>query len=242
MKEPISFGGGVNSVAMTIMLVNKGWHGDIVFADTGAEWPETYCYMDYFEREWLQPRGLSITRLGAEYRKGKVPRNVPGLIEYCEHYRLTPFAAFRWCTRIFKAEPCKAFCGDVPMLIGIAADESRRQKGALRPLVDAGITRQGCIEIIRAEGLDVPRKSGCYICPLQPDYQWYELWRKHPELIERAARLEEIATERVKASGKARKRMAVTLDPNGKVTVRQRIYAYEHPEEFPDFPRERKVR
>ena len=63
MREMISFGGGVNSVAMTIMLVEQGWHGPIVFADTGCEWPETYCYMHYFEQEWLRPRGLEIVHL-----------------------------------------------------------------------------------------------------------------------------------------------------------------------------------
>lgn len=63
MSEMISFGAGVNSIAMTIMLVAAGWRGPIVFADTGGEWPETYCYMRTFEKQWLKPRGLEITRL-----------------------------------------------------------------------------------------------------------------------------------------------------------------------------------
>ncbi len=62
--------------------------------------------------------------------------------------------------------------------------------------MDRGITRRDCIEIIEAEGLDVPQKSGCYICPFQRDSQWRELWRRHPELYERAAHLEELSTER----------------------------------------------
>lgn len=35
-NELISFGAGVNSVAMTILLVNEGWRGPIVFCDTGC--------------------------------------------------------------------------------------------------------------------------------------------------------------------------------------------------------------
>jgi len=66
----------------------------------------------------------------------------------------------------------------------------------LRPLVDRYITRQGCIEIIQAEGLDMPQKSGCWICPFQPKSQWHELYRRHPDLFERAARLEELSSER----------------------------------------------
>ena len=56
MSEMISFGAGVNSAAMTIMLVEQGWRGPIVMADTLAEWPETYCWMRTFEDQWLKPR------------------------------------------------------------------------------------------------------------------------------------------------------------------------------------------
>lgn len=42
MGEIVSFGAGVNSTALAILLVNEGWRGPIVFADPGAEWPETY--------------------------------------------------------------------------------------------------------------------------------------------------------------------------------------------------------
>ncbi len=227
--DPISYGAGVNSTALAILLVNEGWRGEIVFADTGAEWPETYCYLDYFEREWLAPRGLSVTRLGPEWRDEKRARDVPGLIEYCESYAILPFPGMRWCTRRFKLASCEKFhAGDY--LLGIAADESHRQPDKPRPLVDRGITREGCIDIIQAEGLDVPQKSGCYVCPFQRQDQWRQLWRLHPELIERVARLEELATARMRKKGKMRK---ATLDPDGKITIRQRIMAFEHQIELP---------
>lgn len=35
-NELLSFGGGGNSVAMSIVLVEQGWRGPIVFADTGG--------------------------------------------------------------------------------------------------------------------------------------------------------------------------------------------------------------
>ncbi len=227
--DPISYGAGVNSTALAILLVNEGWRGEIVFADTFCEWPETYCYLDYFESEWLGPRGLSVTRLGPEWRKDKRARALPGLLEYCESYGMVPLAGVRWCTRMFKVEPCAAY-HDGEYLLGIAADEAHRRKGRPCPLVERGITREGCIEIIQAEGLDVPQKSGCYACPFQRQAQWRELWRRHPELIERAARLEEIATARVRSQGK---HWAVTLDPHGKISIRQRIMAFERQIELP---------
>jgi hypothetical protein len=86
--------------------------------------------------------------------------------------------------------------GNPTQLIGMAADEAHRQKGRACPLIDRGIDRKGCVRIIQAEGLDVPQKSGCWICPFMSKRQWRELYRCHPDLFERAARLEEAATER----------------------------------------------
>ena len=229
--RPVSYGAGVNSTAMTILLVNEGWRGEIVMADTGTEWPETYCYLDYFESEWLAPRDLSITQLGPEWRQEKRARELPGLIEYCEHYRMIPLAGVRWCTHMFKVDPCQAY-HDGEYLLGIAVDEEHRQPTKPRPLVDRGITREGCIQIIQAEGLDVPQKSGCYICPFQRNDQWRQLWRLHPELIERAARLEERATERVRAK-RGQHWPPATLDPSGTITLRQRIMAFENQIELP---------
>jgi 3'-phosphoadenosine 5'-phosphosulfate sulfotransferase (PAPS reductase)/FAD synthetase len=223
VAELISFGAGVNSVAMTIMLVNEGWRGPILFADSGCEWPETYCYMEYFEKEWLAPRDLCITRLGSDWR---IPSERQTLIDYCESHSMIPLAGIRWCTRIYKVEPLARWAdahGIDTQLIGIAADESHRQPGKVRPLVDRGVTRQGCIEIIKTEVLDVPQKSGCYICPFQRDAQWRELWRRHPDLFQRTARLEESVRRSTMAD-----RTRATLDPSGKMTLRERQYRYEH--------------
>ncbi len=199
LNEMISYGGGVNSTALVILLVNKGWKGPIVMADPGVEWPETYCYLTYFEREWLAPRGLSVTILGADYRALGPGRDKRSLIEYCEHYRVTPFPATRWCTAGWKTDVLDHWCaahGDLTQLVGMAADEAHRQKGRACPLIDRGIDRKGCVKIIQAEGLDVPRKSGCWICPFMGRRQWRELWQRHPDLFERAARLEEASSER----------------------------------------------
>ena len=222
MHQVVSYGAGVNSTALIIMLVNRGWRGDIVFSDTGCEWPETYCFIDYFEREWLKPRGLNIIRLsGVPYHKIKGGLT---LIEYCETSRVIPMAAVRWCTLEWKVKPIKYWCadnGNPEQLIGIAADESHRQPGANRPLVDAYLTRENCISIIEKEGLDVPRKSGCYICPFQRPSGWRELWSNHPDLFERVATIEGSCTK------DSNDGYIATLDPAGKVTLRQRQDGFE---------------
>ena len=222
----LSFGAGVNSTALAILLINEGWRGPIVFADTGCEWPETYCFMDYFEAEWLRPRGLEITRVGTEWR---IPSKQGSLIEYCEAHNVIPLAGTRWCTIDYKVKPVGRWAtkhGIEVQLIGIAADEAHRRPEGVRPLVEYGITRKGCIDIIQAEALEVPQKSGCYLCPFQRDSQWRDLWRLHPEFFEGVARLEE-QVER-KRPGYYR----ATLDPSGKVTLRERQFRYETQQSF----------
>lgn len=225
MSEFISFGAGVNSTAMTIMLVNEGWQGPIVFADTGCEWPETYCFMDYFEQEWLEPRGLEIIRLsGLPWQRKKKGIS---LIAYCEQAHVIPLAAVRWCTSGWKGDACDRWAkeqGLTETLLGISAEESHRRPDSARPLVNRHIDRKGCVRIIQGEGLSVPRKSGCYICPFQRDAEWRELWKLHLELFDRAQRLEEGSKKR--KIGRFGRHHA-TLDPSGKHTLRHRKERYE---------------
>lgn len=215
----LSYGAGVNSTALAILLINNGWRGEIVFADTGCEWPDTYCFMDYFEAEWLEPRGFGIVRLIdlPWQSKGKGA----GLVEYCEELCVIPLAAVRWCTTHWKVEPLRRWADGRGWMLGIAAEEARRQPDRARPLVDWAIDRGKCVDVIEAEGLPVPRKSGCYICPFQRESQWRELWERYPDLFDRAMRLEE-SVERSKEG-----RFRATLDPRGKRTLQMRKTAYE---------------
>lgn len=228
--RPISYGGGVNSTALVVMLALEGWRGPIVCSDTGAEWPETIAYLDTF-RAWLEPHGLTLTVLGKADRDDVTARR-HDLPEFCEHYSMIPLAGIRWCTQIFKVEPLRNWTtahGYVfeDMLIGISAEEWHRQQGKERPLVDRGIDRDGCARIITEAGLEVPRKSGCWLCPFQRPSQWRELFQVHPHLFERAARMEEAA------SAKAGKR--ATLDPSGRVTLRQLAAGFEAQTEMWDW-------
>ncbi|NIQ88770.1 MAG: phosphoadenosine phosphosulfate reductase family protein [Deltaproteobacteria bacterium] len=205
--EMISFGAGVNSIAMTIMLVEQGWRGPIVFSDTGGEWPETYCYIETFERTWLQPRGLSITRLSPKthpelYDTTRLGGLEDTLEKYCLVKGVVPFLAARWCTVQFKGTPLDAWReeqGIGKTCIGISASEPARVKSYTNtryPLVESGITRNECRRIIAKAGLDQPIKSGCFFCPGQNLSNWRQLYYEHPDLYERAAILEDNASEK----------------------------------------------
>jgi len=232
MSEMISFGGGVNSTAMTILLVNEGWRGPIVFADTGGEWPETYCYMDYFEKEFLEPEGLSITKLqpGSQWHRSRAQ---VALEQYCLETGIIPLAFMRWCTEGWKIVPLLNWGrenGSDDMLIAFAVNEARRVKDRPYrhyPLVDRGIDRNGCKHIISKEGLELPRRSACFFCPFQKTSSWRDLWTLHPDLFERAAEMERNASRHCKKR--------VTLTPSGRFTLDEFRRRLEAQMELPGF-------
>lgn len=59
------------------------------------------------------------------------------------------------------------------------------------PLIEWGIDRDGCKDIIQAAGLPIPPKSACYFCPASHKEEIIWLRQEHPELYQRAIAIEE---------------------------------------------------
>lgn len=207
-SEMISFGAGVNSVAMTIMLVNEGWRGPVVFADPGAEHPNTYCYLQVFEK-WLKLHGLSVTRIAPDTRPDLYPPSYRmSLIEKCEKKQIVPIMLNRWCTTEYKRRPLTRWAkkeGIGIQLLGIDAGEERRsyisERGGILleyPLVDRGIDREQCKAIIEGAGLSIPPKSGCWLCPFQKLSEWRALYDLRPDLFEKAVELDDAAMAKMR--------------------------------------------
>ena len=190
----LSFGGGVNSVALMILLLRQGLPLDeVVFADTGGEVPETYEYLPTAQA-YLNAHGVPFTVLRRPSGRD--------LYDTCWKRRVFPSAIWRWSTRDFKVLPIfryyRSLGGHIHQSLAIAYDELERMKDSrvpyvtnYYPLVDQRITRQGCIDIIESEGLPVPVKSGCYFCPFNSLDRWQWLHQRHPELYDKAVALEE---------------------------------------------------
>jgi 3'-phosphoadenosine 5'-phosphosulfate sulfotransferase (PAPS reductase)/FAD synthetase len=193
MNTYLSFGGGVNSVAMYLYLADQGADFEAVFVDHGCDWPETYQYFAGFQW-WLKANGYRpITILRPSVQGSS------NLYDHCMKHKMVPSFMSRWCTDKFKVRVLQSYYkAPAWELIGIDAGESHRARIQVRkdiesryPLVEAGIDREDCKKIIRRHGLPVPIKSGCYICPFQRKSQWRELRTKHPCLFQRAVDLEE---------------------------------------------------
>ena len=191
----LSFGAGVNTVALMVLIRREKLPLDLaVFADTGGETPGTYRTVRE-SQEYLRRMGVELREV--ENR----PRNTD-LYHTSERRRVIPSAQWRWCTRDFKVRPIQRLYrqmgGHILQYMGIARDEVHRMRESrnpnvtnLYPLVERGITRQGCIDLIRKEGLPVPEKSGCYFCPFNSGERWREILERHPGLFDSAVRLEE---------------------------------------------------
>lgn len=78
----ISYGGGVDSTAMILALLDMGVIPNlIIFADTSAEKPETYSYIRYFSDWLMEHYGIRITI--CRYQPTTAPYDdLPGELEH----------------------------------------------------------------------------------------------------------------------------------------------------------------
>jgi hypothetical protein len=194
-KHILSFGGGVNSGALLVLLLEEGLPLDeVLFADTGGELPETYAFIDTVRNYLLQ--------FGIPFRT--VMNRIHGrdLYSTCMERRVIPSTIWRWSTRDFKVRPIyryyRSLSRPVVQYLAIAYDEIERMKdskvksvNSVFPLVERKITRKACVEILERAGLPVPIKSSCFFCPFATLDRWKYIRDRHPELYERAITLEE---------------------------------------------------
>lgn len=187
MKKYLSFGGGVNSTALLIYLEAEGEDFEIVFVNHGGCWPETYDYVAYLRDEGYEITEIIPTASGCHT-----------ILEYCYLRHIVPGVKRRFCTDHFLLRPMWRYV-DKPcvMYIGISEDEKQRARESGKkliqnkyPLIDAEITREGCLEIIKSAGLKIPTRSSCYFCPFMDKGTARRLYRDHPDLFQEVVKLE----------------------------------------------------
>lgn len=203
MKKFIAFSGGVESTTMAL-LYGKG--ATAVFTDTGSEHAEMYRRIDHVEKVLMQHHNgnFKLIRLRASVTaKGE---KVESLTGYVIRMRFFPSGGDRYCTRLFKIAPLDAYLksqGECKLLIGLNADETDREGnyGLLAnvhykyPLMEAGYTRQDCVDILTQNGLmpDFPaymRRGGCIFCPFKSKKEYKAMVHLSPDEINLVAELE----------------------------------------------------
>jgi hypothetical protein len=191
----LSFGGGVNSVAILVLLAQgKIAPVDVVlFADTGCEMPETYTYIEKIVKPFCKTNNIKFATTKNQEET---------LLEHCQRLNLIPSRQQRWCTDKWKKRVIRKYlltnypdATKIVQLIGYAHGEERRADNCKAenpqyPLIELKITRRKCKNIIRSAGLPVPVKSGCFLCPQKQVKEWIRLYREHPNLYSVCEQLE----------------------------------------------------
>lgn len=194
VKTILSLGGGVQTTALAILICQGKVKADgAIFADTGCEKPETYWYID----TWMKPM-LSAAGIPLQVVRSELPSEQPDLYGFLWKHQDIVGVQQRRCTDQFKLRPIKKAVGrDVHFLIGFSADEIERTNRTRSywaeesyPLIDLGLTGADCQRLIAKEGMTIPLKSSCFICPFQPPFEWQWLKLNHPDLWKKALDLE----------------------------------------------------
>lgn len=196
-----AWSGGKDSTFMVNELLLRGEPLDeVIFCDTGYEFPIMYEYINKMEEYWLQKYpNLTITKLNwgkgkeiwkkwaeSDFKKGQFigkPRGFPFHI------------GMSWCTRELKINTLKRYVkkkygkkSKIYEYVGIAFDEPNRIRntGELYPLYDLEITEKQVVISLLEKGLHNPlynhfHRTGCYNCPKQSLESLYKLWKHYPE-------------------------------------------------------------
>lgn len=236
MIRAFSFGGGVQSTAALVLAAR----GEIefplfIFANVGedSENPATLDYVETHAKPYAERHGIELCEVRRRRRDGSAET----LMQRIERdTRSVPIpmrsaggaAGHRNCTAEFKirviAKELKrrgaTAAHPATTGLGISVEEWSRMRSdsgipwqtLAYPLVEAGLDRQACVNVITRAGLPVPPKSSCYFCPFHRLNEWRRMRRERPDLFAASVVLEAMLSERNIALG----RIPVYLTAHGR--------------------------
>ena len=200
MKHVVSFSGGKDSTAMLLLMIEKGIQIDeIIFLDTGVEFPEMYKHIEKIEKYINR----SITKLKAENRYEYMMFNYEkkkGKNKGQKGYSWPDFRN-RWCTKYFKQQVIARYLkekynSNVTEYIGIAADEiprleKNKNKNNKFPLAEWGIIEKEALEYCYNKGFDWDGlyekfdRVSCWCCPLKNLKELKVIYKEYPKYWEK---------------------------------------------------------
>lgn len=221
-KHVFSCGGGVQSTACLVLAAQgKIPYKTFIFANVGdkAESPATIKYIRDVLKPYAKAHGIDWVEVAKVNKAGKPvdlyddcmtnERSVSIPLHYANGG-----LGFRNCTTKWKIEPIAKWirhnAKNCVLGVGISTDEPHRAKPArdndgytkAYPLIDLGIDRLGCLEIVRLAGLPQPPKSSCWFCPYHTTEAWTHRKREQPDLFDKASDLESALCQRSISLGK----------------------------------------
>lgn len=205
IRHVLGLSGGRDSAALAVYMRQNHPEIDLdyFFTDTGKELPEVYEFLGRLEGFIGKP----ILRLNPD-------RDFDFWLK--QYNNFLPSPQTRWCTRQLKLRPFEQWIKtdleagmSVYSYVAIRSDEEYREgyRGrhknmkTVLPFREAGIDKQGVIEILESSGLGMPKyydwrsRSGCTFCFFQQKIEWVRLKDRHPEAFDEARRYEKNAAD-----------------------------------------------
>lgn len=201
MKYIVSFSGGKDSTAMLLMLLERCYQVDeIVFCDTGKEFPDMYKHIEQVEGYINMPITKLQPEKGFEY----------WMFEHVKKngdvgYGWPLFKGARWCTKELKRRPLQKYLknkygNEHIEYVGFAFDEPERLKGKKKnqtyPLYDWMITEAEALKYCYDRGFDWNGlytrfgRVSCYCCPFQSIKDLRNLYYFYPDLWQDIKRMD----------------------------------------------------
>lgn len=212
MLNVVQFSGGKDSTAMLLMMLEKNMPiDDIIFCDTGKEFPQVYEHIEKVNK--YIGGGITVLRANKPYdyymfehvktrgkNKGKIGYGWPDMVR-------------RWCTSRLKELPQKDYMKGKEYLsyIGIAYDEPKRHQNipdnVIHPLYDLKITEKMALEYCYEKGFDWGGlyehfdRLSCWCCPLKNNKELEIIYKNFPELWQELKDMDKRAYNDFKCKG-----------------------------------------
>lgn len=185
MTEILSYGGGIQTIAMCVLVATGRLPKPdfVIAADTGREIPTTWQYAREHAAPLLARVGLDLHIAPHDLATIDIYAHNGDLLlpVYTDTGKLPTYCSTEWKQRVVHRYARKVLDvkGDMINWIGFSLDERKRVKGEdgrRYPLLDLMLTREDCIRIVLDAGLPLPRKSRCWMCPHQTPDEWLEVY------------------------------------------------------------------
>ena len=190
----------------------------VVFCDTGAEWPETYDYLEYIERELriviervrIGDRPLPLGRNG-KLTHDKFRGVKGGLFDLVRARGKWPNAKYRYCTQYLKRHPldlrCDEFSNPVKIFGQRAQESAARARMTMFDLTGNNTrhpiyrpvlkwSEREVWEYLRIHHIlpnpvyNYATRCGCWCCIMGRRVEVLNFCRLHPDIAQKAADLE----------------------------------------------------
>jgi len=210
----LSLGLGMQSTTLYLMASTGALPrpDHAIFADPGAEHPETYKYLEWLINWQKENNGIPLHIVKKSLYEDLLNKtNSTG-------QRFASIPAFtngsmglmrRQCTKEYKINIINSKIRQLyklkprqrmPMTevwIGISIDEAHRMKESrlpriknIYPLINLGMSRGDCIDWLKSKGFPVPVKSSCNFCPYQSDAAWKDLKKNYKGAFSEAVKVD----------------------------------------------------